>query len=208
MSGGEPRHRAARRGRGRARAMRGEPMPGAMRRLLGVIAIILFVVIAGIIDSYLTWEATFRHWTAATNAEVVATRCTTLQSLFAAQRPLMLRYLTDPEPATLAGIREGQARFTRQAGLISPQTPAGAAALAAARSAEQTAYAAFGRAQSLVTAGRPEGSAAITSVDVRSATVTASLSTLIDRPDPRGRPSAQRPPGPVAGHLRATGRAG
>jgi len=162
-------------------------MPGAMRRLLGVIAIILFVVIAGIIDSYLTWEATFRHWTAATNAEVVATRCTTLQSLFAAQRPLMLRYLTDPEPATLAGIREGQARFTRQAGLISPQTPAGAAALAAARSAEQTAYAAFGRAQSLVTAGRPEGSAAITSVDGNRIPVHA---------DPRGTGPRDRPPAP------------
>src|SRR5690348_4634946 len=120
--------------------MRTEPMSGPMRRLLGVIAVILFVVIAGIIDSYLTWEATFRQWTAATTAEVVATRCTTLQSLFAAERPLMLRYLADPEPATLAGIRATRARFTRQAGLISPRTATGAAALTRARSAERTAY--------------------------------------------------------------------
>jgi hypothetical protein len=157
--------------------VRREPMSGPMRRLLCVIAIILVVVIGGIIDSYLTWQATFGRWAAATTAEVVATRCTTLQSVFAAQRPLMLRYLADPEPATLAGIRQGQARFTRQAGLISPQTAVGAAALARASAAERAAYSAFG--QSLVTAGRPGANAAITSVDARSAVVTASVATLV-----------------------------
>jgi len=126
--------------------MRREPMTGPMRRLIGVISVILVVVIATVMGSYLTWEATFGRWTAATGAEVVATRCTTLQSVFAAQRPLMLRYLVSPGPATLAGIREAQARFIRQAGMITPQTAAGAVALARARSAERAAYAAFGRA--------------------------------------------------------------
>jgi hypothetical protein len=177
--------------------MRRGPMSGPMRRLLWVIAIILIVVIGGIIDSYLTWQATFGKWLAATNGEVVATRCTTLQSVFAAQRPLMLRYLADPEAATLTGIREGQARFTRQAGLILPQTQVGAAALARARSAELAAYAAFGRAWILVTAGWPAASAAITSVDVRSAAVTASLSTLIRAE--RGREIALRRQATVAG---------
>jgi methyl-accepting chemotaxis protein len=169
-------------------------MSGPMRRLLYVIAVILVVVIGGIIDSYLTWNVTFGRWTAATNAEVEATQCTALQSVFAAQRPLMLRYLADPRPAALAAIREDQARFTRQAGLISPQTAAGVAALARARSAERAAYAEFARVQA--TAGRPVAGAA-TSVDVRSAAVTASLATLIRAE--RGREIALRQQATVAG---------
>jgi methyl-accepting chemotaxis protein-like sensor len=159
--------------------MRTGPMSGPMRRVLVVIAVILVVVIAGIIQSYLAWAATFGTWSAATGAEVVAARCSGLQSAFAAERPLMLRYLAQPEPGTLAAVRQAHARFTRQARQISPQAPAGAAMLARAGAAERAAYAAFGRAAGPVAAGRPAANAAITSVDARSAVVTASLSALV-----------------------------
>lgn len=76
--------------------MRREPVSAPMRRVLVVIAVILVVVIAGIIQSYLAWAATFDRWSAATRAEVVATRCSGLQAVFAAERPLMLRYLAQP----------------------------------------------------------------------------------------------------------------
>lgn len=76
--------------------MRAEPMTGPMRRVLVVIAVILVVVVGGIIDSYLTWSATFGRWTAATGAGALTARCAELQSVFAAERPLMLRYLAQP----------------------------------------------------------------------------------------------------------------
>jgi Methyl-accepting chemotaxis protein (MCP) signalling domain len=177
--------------------MRREPMTGPMRRVLAVIAVILVVIVGAVIDSYLTWEVTFGKWSSATGSAVVATRCAGLQSVFVAERPLMLRYLAGPRPATLAGLRQAQAQFARQSELISPQTPAGRADLARARSAEMAADSAFGRARNLITAGRPSVSTAITSVDVKSAAVTASLAALIRAE--RGHEIALRRQATVAG---------
>jgi hypothetical protein len=140
-------------------------MTGPMRRVLVVIAVILTLIVTAIVTSYITWENIFGQWTASTAAEGTAARSVALSSTFAAQRPLMTRYLAALRPGTLAAVRAYQARFGRLAAGLRPRTPAGTAGLARGTAAEAAAYAAFQRA----TATPAAAHAAIGPVDTRSA---------------------------------------
>lgn len=159
--------------------MRREPMTRVMRRVVAAIVFSLILIAAATIDGYMTWADIVGRWTASATAEVVTGQSRDLQTVFADERPLLLRYLSTRQPATLAKVRGYQSRFTQQASRLAPQTAAGKAALARTEAAEAGAYSAFQQAQSLVAASTSRAGAAIGSVDARSAAATASLSALV-----------------------------
>ncbi len=160
------------------RTIAGEPVTGPMRRVLIVIAAILAVIIVFVLQAFLTWEGTFGRWSASTVAEGTATQSEALAATFAQVRPLMIRYLAEPTPATLASVRTYQARFIRQVARLHPETPTGSAELAQATTAEAGAYSAFSQARHLAVAGPARARIAAGQVDARSAAVTASLSAV------------------------------
>jgi methyl-accepting chemotaxis protein len=155
-------------------------MIGLMRRVLIVIAVILVVAVVLIVLSFQTWERTLGKWSASTDAEVVTAQGVALHSTFGEERPLMLRYLAVPQPSTLTDVQAHQAQFTWQSAQLRPETAAGQAALAQATAGETSAYSAFQQAQRMATVSPSRASAAIGPLDARSATVSGSLSTLMD----------------------------
>lgn len=154
-------------------------MTGPMRRVLAVIAAILAVIILTVLLAYLTWVNIFGRWSASTRAEGVTAQCVALSATFGQERPLMIRYLAAPQPATLAAVRAFEVQFRQRSAWLRPETGAGKAALARATGGEAAAYTAFQRTQSLATASPPRAHAAIAPVDTQSAAVSASLATLV-----------------------------
>jgi Methyl-accepting chemotaxis protein (MCP) signalling domain len=159
--------------------MLGEPMTGPMRRVLVAIGVVLAVVAGVTALAILGWESTLRVWSASIDAEVVAAQSVALNSTFALERPLMLRYLAVPEPSVLADIRAGQAQLTRQSAQLRPETAAGRAALRQAMTAEGALYSAFQATQPLASVSRSRALAAIGPLDDSSAAAAASLRGLV-----------------------------
>jgi methyl-accepting chemotaxis protein len=150
-----------------------------MRRVFIVIAAILAVIIFFVLQAFVTWEGTFGRWAASTLAEGTATQSEALAATFAQVRPLMIRYLAEPSPATLASVRADQARVRRRIARLHPQTLAGRTQLARATTIEASAYSAFSQARRLAVASPARARLAAGAVDTRSAGVTASLSALV-----------------------------
>ena len=150
-----------------------------MRRVLVAIAAVLAVVAGVTALAILGWENTLGVWSASIDAEVVAAQSVALDSTFAQERQLMLRYLAVPEPSTLAGISARQAQLTRQSAQLRPVTAAGRATLRQATIRERALYSRFQQIQLLASAHRFVALAAIGPLDDSSAAVAASLHRLV-----------------------------
>ncbi len=159
--------------------MLGEPMTGPMRRVLVAIGAVLAVVAAVTLLAILGWENTLAVWSASVDEEVAAAQAVSLNSTFAQERPLMLRYLAAPDSSTLADIRASQTQLIRQSARLRPQTAAGRATLRQARLREMAVYSRFKTIQPLAASDPSRTLAAIGPVDDGSAAVAASLHRLV-----------------------------
>ena len=155
-----------------------EPMTRQMRQVIAVIAVVLAVVATVTALTILGWENTIGAWSDSVTAERATARSVALGAVFAAEHPLMIRYLITPAPGTLAAVRASQAGFTRLSGAVRPATAAGRAALARAVAAEHAVYSRFQAVQGQAAASRRRALAAVPALDARSAAVAADLRGL------------------------------
>lgn len=149
-----------------------------MRRVLIVIVVVLAFIMTAIVRTLLNMQSNIGMWSDSTAAAVSTVRSVELNSVFAQERLLMLRYLATPEPSTLPGVQALQAQFTRQSAQLQPQTPAGRARLAQAVNAEPAVYSAFQQIQGLAMVSRSRALAAIGPLDAGSAAVAVPLHAL------------------------------
>jgi hypothetical protein len=158
-----------------------EPMTGSGRAVLIVIAVLLTRIGASIAVTLINFTEVIGLWSASADSGRAASGSVALNSAFAQERQLMLRYLAAPASSTLASVRAQQALFTGQSAQLRPATAAGSAALALARAraAERRVYSAFGQIQALATANRSRAHGAAALLDARSAGVAAPLRSLV-----------------------------
>lgn len=108
-----------------ARTMPQEPVNRAKRRVIILITVVMAVILVTVGTTVWNWMVTVAAWQSSVREEAAAARSVALASVFAQERPLMVRYLARPQPALLAQVRADQAQFLQLAGQVGPGTAAG-----------------------------------------------------------------------------------